>query len=271
MSLRKTLSVLAYKPPVAGHHYGYIPDLVDSRDFLYRAIKPSSLTPDQYVSTDLTKWCSPVKDQLTEGSCTSQCLSSHVEWLENKDHTATTQWKAKILSPQFLYYCERALEGTTQTDAGAMIRDGIKCLASTGICPEVIWPYSKPFYKAPNANAYFLAKNRVISSYHRLDTLDDVLACLTEGYPFVLGISVYESFETQQVMQTGMVPMPKPGERLLGGHGIFGCASDLTKKLIKIKNSWGTSVGDGGYFYLPFDYITAYASDMWTIRSGSRM
>jgi len=32
------------------------------------------------------------------------------------------------------------------------------------------------------------------------------------GYPFVFGFTVYESFESEQVAQTGIVPMPGSGE-----------------------------------------------------------
>ena len=40
--------------------------------------------------------------------------------------------------------------------------------------------------------------------------------CVASGYPFILGFSVYESFET--VAGSGHAQMPKPTETLLGGH-----------------------------------------------------
>jgi hypothetical protein len=50
--------------------------------------------------------------------------------------------------------------------------------------------------------------------------------CLAEGYPFVLGFTVYESFESDTVAQTGIVPMPRSGEQVLGGH----CVVALVEK-----------------------------------------
>lgn len=38
-----------------------------------------------------------------------------------------------------------------------------------------------------------------------------------------MGIAVYESFESQEVARTGEVPMPKPDEKMLGGHAILCC------------------------------------------------
>jgi hypothetical protein len=38
--------------------------------------------------------------------------------------------------------------------------------------------------------------------------------CLAQGYPFVFGFSVYESFESQEVAKTGKVNMPKKNEKV---------------------------------------------------------
>ena len=31
------------------------------------------------------------------------------------------------------------MEGSVDRDAGAMIRDGIKCMEKLGVCPEAVW------------------------------------------------------------------------------------------------------------------------------------
>lgn len=41
----------------------------------------------------------------------------------------------------FIYYNERYMEGSVDRDAGAMLRDGIKCMEKLGVCPEVTWKY----------------------------------------------------------------------------------------------------------------------------------
>ena len=53
------------------------------------------------------------------------------------------QQKLKDFMPSrlFIYYNERAVEGTIASDSGAMIRDGIKSVAKLGVCDETVWPY----------------------------------------------------------------------------------------------------------------------------------
>ena len=47
------------------------------------------------------------------------------------------------------------MEGTVASDAGAMIRDGIKSIAKLGDCPERSWPYDvAKFTQKPSAACY---------------------------------------------------------------------------------------------------------------------
>ncbi len=83
----------------------------------------------------------------------------------------------------------------------------------------------------------------------------------------VFGFSVYESFESDSVASTGVVPMPSPNEQLLGGHAVVLVGYDDTKKVWIVRNSWGTNWGQAGYFTMPYAYLTNsnLASDFWTI------
>ena len=88
------------------------------------------------------------------------------------------------------------------------------------------------------------------------------------GYPFVFGFTVLSSFETQEVADTGVMPMPADGDKQLGGHAVCCVGYDDDKQCFVVRNSWGSSWGDGGYFYMPYKYMTdsGLASDFWTIR-----
>ena len=93
-------------------------------------------------------------------------------------------------------------------------------------------------------------------------------SCLSDGCPFIFGFSVYESFESDAVAATGIVPMPGKTETCLGGHAVMAVGYDDSKQWIIVRNSWGPDWGDKGYFYLPYAYITNnnLADDFWTIR-----
>jgi len=93
---------------------------------------------------------------------------------------------------------------------------------------------------------------------------------IIDGFPFVFGINIYESFESNNVKNTGFVPMPNTStEQLLGGHAIMAVMFDDDKKIFGCRNSWGPDWGDKGYFYLPYDYILNpdLASDFWIVTS----
>jgi C1A family cysteine protease len=83
------------------------------------------------------------------------------------------------------------------------------------------------------------------------------------------GTAVYESFESAAVARTGKVPLPKRGERVLGGHAVLVVEyKQIGRSLYAIvRNSWGTDWGEKGYFYMPKTFFDkGYVSDMWTGR-----
>jgi C1A family cysteine protease len=94
-----------------------------------------------------------------------------------------------------------------------------------------------------------------------------VKRALALGYPVIFGFTVYESFESEAVANTGRVPMPDPSEDLLGGHAVL--AIGYTSEHVIVRNSWGGNWGDGGYFYMPWAYLLDrnLADDLWLIDS----
>jgi len=247
----------------ANHLRGWIPDLPDHRDFLYAALRPSGARLPKTV--DLRSGMSPVENQGHLGSCTANALAGALEFLEVKSGQPLVD-----LSRLFIYYNERAIEHTVSSDSGAMLRDGIKTLVAQGVCPEKTWPYAvSAFAKKPSPACYAAAKKHTIQTYHRIASLGEMRACLAEGYPFVFGFSVYEGFESAAVAKTGVVSMPKPRERQLGGHAVCAVGYDDKAKRVWVRNSWGPAWGQKGYFTMPYDYVANrdLSDDFWTIRS----
>ncbi|MEI6437706.1 MAG: C1 family peptidase [Candidatus Omnitrophota bacterium] len=240
-------------------HYGWVPDIPDSRDLFYSAIR-SRLKVAPLV--DLRNACSVVEDQGRLGSCTANALAGNLEFLDKKADGAYAD-----VSRLFIYYNERMLQGNVDADAGASLRNGIKTLAKSGACAETLWPYDiAKFADKPVVRCYAEAKKHRILSYHRIMNLNEMLSCLSEGFPFVFGFAVYESLQTPLVAKSGKVPMPKKTERMLGGHAVLAVGYDLKAKRFLVRNSWGEGWGMGGYFTMPFAYLETLAADFWTIR-----
>lgn len=240
--------------------YGWIPDFPDHRDYLYRSIRKKMRLPG---SVDLRDFCSPVENQGALGSCTANALAGNLEFVDEKIPPEGYTDVSRL----FIYYNERVLINTVLSDSGAMLRDGIKTLADQGVCSERSWPYAiGQFTKRPSKACFEEAKKYRISSYHRILTHAERVSCLAEGYPFVFGFAVYESFESSEVAKTGVVPMPKKSERMMGGHAVVAVGYDERSGRFLVRNSWGAEWGMDGYFSMPYAYLDSLADDFWTIR-----
>ncbi|HEY9650116.1 MAG TPA: C1 family peptidase, partial [Coleofasciculaceae cyanobacterium] len=131
-------------------------------------------------------------------------------------------------------------------------------------------PYDiNKFTVKPTPTCYDTASRHTAVSYSQVSqTLNQMKGCLAEGYPFTFGMTVYESFEGNQVAQTGVVQMPTDSEQVVGGHAVLTVGYDDSQQRFMIRNSWGSDWGMGGYFTLPYSYIlnASLATDFWTIR-----
>lgn len=201
---------------------------------------------------DLRSKCSPIENQGDLGACTGHAIIGALEYLENLEHEHFVR-----LSRMFVYYNERMLEATTKKDAGAQIADGIRVISAYGACKEELWPYKpKHFKHRPSEEAYVEALNHRALDFKQVEQNEtDILQCLASKRPIIFGINVYESFESDEVAKTGLVPIPQPDEKCLGGHAVLIVGYDLDRCLFLVRNSWGPDWGDHGYCWLPFEYV----------------
>jgi C1A family cysteine protease len=248
--------------------YGWIPDLPDHRDLVFSA--PHSILRKLPPSVNLTGKCPPVYDQGELGSCTANAISGTIEFDQMKQRL-----RAFMPSRLFIYYNERSIESTVNEDSGAMIRDGIKSVAKQGVCPEKMWPYDpSPFppnqllTRKPTPPCYKEALKHTAVQYQRVSrTLSQMKGCLAAGFPFVIGFTVYESFESDAVARTGKMPMPSPREGVVGGHAVMAVGYDDRESRFRMRNSWGSKWGMKGYFTMPYAYLldANLSDDFWQI------
>jgi C1A family cysteine protease len=234
-------------------------DKVDTRDYKYQVTQ--KINPNL---VDLRNYCSPIENQGSLGSCTGQSIAGAIELLNKRNGKPTD------VSRLFIYYYERVLLGTVNYDSGAYIRDGIKATNKYGASLESHWPYDiRKFKQEPINEAKIDALNRKVTRYERVEDFNGCIDALTNGYPVIIGFYVYDSFMSASVFKTGNMPYPNTRrERLLGGHAVLLVGYDKTKKVFIVRNSWGTSWGDKGYFYMPFDIVKPnMSSDYWIIKS----
>lgn len=247
---------------------GWIPDVPDRRDLVYAA--PSRRAVPLPPAVDLRPGCPPVQDQGALGSCTAHALGAAVAYSLGRGARPVGLTPSRL----FIYYNERLVEGTVRVDAGAQLRNGIKVLQKYGAPPEALWPYSDsnpgPFQQRPRAGVFRAAAKHQVTSYHRIARVLDVMrGCLAEGFPFVFGVAIYDSFLGDATARTGAVALPGAAEGLLGGHAMLAVGYDDATQRVAFRNSWGATWGDQGYGTIPYAYLLDgdLAADFWTVRT----
>lgn len=243
-----------------GRRYGWRPDVPDHRDLRFAVRRRAALPPVVSLRSKLLAALA-IQDQGELGSCTAHAAAAAMAFLH----------RGLDLSRLKLYYDERVLDGTVNEDAGAYIRDSVKVLNQTGAAAESYWPYvPAKFAKKPPARAARSALRHKISKYMRVAP-SDYRACLAAGFPFIIGFSVYESFEGDATANTGRVFVPKKSEALLGGHAVcvIGYAPRWGEVHYEVRNSWSAGWGDAGHFWIPARYLEDLnlADDAWTVRA----
>jgi len=232
------------------------PSLPDERDYIYHSDANSVLRN----SVDLREWDTIVESQGPLGSCASNTLTNAYELSVKREYPEYL----KQLSRLFIYYNTRSEYGNILNDDGIYLRDGLKSLAKFGVCSEELWTYDiNKFENKPTDECYEDAKKRKILKYQKLISTYYITEVLNNNKPVVFGMEIYDSFmNLNERISTVSVPSRK--ERSLGGHAMCMVGYDLDKRLFLAKNSFGINWGDGGYCWVPFDYIRQQAYDIWT-------
>ena len=259
---------------------GWQKDLPDFRDFTPSSKpiakllnKSEAMKPPKagiVSKVDLSKFCSPIEDQGSLGSCTANAGVGLLEYYENRAYG-----KYLDASRLFLYKTTRNLLHWSG-DTGAWLRTTMKAMVLFGIPPEEYFPYEiSKFDDEPSAFCYAFGQSFKSINYYRLDNINtqtsklltNVKNFLAAGYPSMFGFTVY-NFGNEK----GEFLFPSESDSVKGGHAVVAVGFDDARKIgkdkgaIKIRNSWGTDWGEGGYGWLPYKYIEAgLAEDFWSL------
>jgi C1A family cysteine protease len=250
--------------------YGVIRDPVDRRDARY---SPKAVAKKLPARIDLRPYCPRVHEQGHPRTCTAHAVAGAFQFEERR-------LRLKDFSPSrlFIFYNTIALMHAKHRN-GANLRAALKSVARHGVCPEKDWPFSltrSAMSKRPNERAYQRAEHHKVTRYERItmgrrsrSEFLRLLKCrLAEGFPFLFAFLIHDSFETIHVAKTGIMPLPKRGERRRDWHAVMAVGYDDRRQEVLVRNSWGWSWGIKGYFWMPYEYIAnpATTADFWTIR-----
>lgn len=241
------------------------PTLMDDRDFKYSEFRNCNAIQLPASASNI-ECCSPIENQGRLGSCTSNAWAGLLEYNECK--LGMTGSLYYDMSRLFIYYNTREKMGTIHRDSGASLRDGADVIAKFGVCSEKLWEYDEgKFTEKPIDEAYVSALPNHIHNYYSIQTLDEMKTAISNGQCFVFGFLVYPYFESPEMAVSGVLRLPSPDERCMGGHAVMAVGYDDSEQMFLIRNSWGKEWGRGGYFKMPYEYIgnPKLASDFWTL------
>jgi C1A family cysteine protease len=207
---------------------------------------------------DLRQSESPVKNQGNEGACTAHAGTSSGEWIFRKYKN-----QSPIFSPQYTYAKELQAQGDFPQDDGSDGTTLCEVIIANGFCELSDYPYVAGDIEAPtpeqDQNA---AKFKVVGAYHGIPDSTTAMSVLADPVPWtvVMGFVVYDSFERNEVANTGIYN-PQPGETVLGGHEVHVVGADLgdvptlrpanCPPAYLVENSWGLQWGwqGNGHFW----------------------
>jgi C1A family cysteine protease len=279
------------RDPAVPFSMGWLRDLPDCRDYTVDNAEVSSVLSSVKAgatlgdappaSVDLRRWCSPIEDQRNIGSCTANASVGIIEYYQRRAFNKYIDG-----SRLFVYKATRNLLGLTG-DTGAWLRSAMGAMTTFGVPPEKYWPYdTTKFDVEPPAFVYALGQAYQAETFYRLDPAGtapaDILAAikshLQAGIPPMFGFTVYDSISQAGGSGKGRIPFPISTDRVAGGHAIAAVGYDdameikhagsptPTRGALIIRNSWGTSWGDRGYGYLPYEYVLRrLAVDWWVL------
>lgn len=195
-------------------------------------------------TVDLTALMPPDDDQTNVGRCTGFGLAHALFAALRKNFTIND-----LFSPNFIYYNERANEGTVDQDSGAMIgSDGIFTLQKQGACFLATWPTSTDFTALPCPDAYAEGLKHLVVHAYKVDNQNgqDLERALSSGFVVVYGIQLTDEFENlgpNNYVYNGI-------GNVIGGHCMVMFAYNLTStmtttgiapNMVRSRNQWGAA------------------------------
>jgi len=205
----------------------------------------------------------PISDQGPTSTCAA---NAYCDALETLMPDPVVQ-----LSREFAYYNSRRSHGEEGVDGGTYLRNMFAAGAKLGCSPEDLWPFDvNHINERPPVCAYEAGYDYRIKAYYRIATTrssrgDDIEAAVRMGHPVVLSMQVGKPFSQYTRGSTELVwhaPTHPIGLHAMVVVGVR--RNSVSERQFKLRNSWGTAWGDGGYAWAAEDWLTdPFTSDLW--------
>jgi C1A family cysteine protease len=202
---------------------------------------------------DLRPELPPVRDQ---GPLRGTCLA----FATTTSHEGRRQAEGddEDLSTETLFWAAKEVEGNR--DDGTTFPAIAQALAGNGQPRESAWPYdpardiTDAAYAPPKAATDPAALRRARAKALAA-TVDAIKTELAAGNVVVVGIELWEEFE---LLDQDELDLPDPADLNGSYHAVAIAGYDERRGRVLVRNSWAEDWGDGGYAWLPYDFVEQF-------------
>lgn len=241
-----------------------------NRDYLAQ-LSPPWWTSGEPASSgiDLAEWMPPVINQGTVPLCTAAVTTAVAGYYLRR--ASRDDFTPSVL---FNYRTSRTLRGNADSN-GSRLEHSFRAWAESGLCAEEIWPFdpARPdrVNRNPPQRCYEAARRsspvgRRLAASDGVQLHDTVRRALALGIPVGVEIRLCPSLSLSLV-NGGIMPVQIEGEASVGPHVILltGYDDDVDTNpwgrdsgpgAFRVRNSWGTDWGQGGYGLMPYAFLT---------------
>lgn len=191
-------------------------------------------------------------NQGSLNSCTCHALAAAHQIVQN-------QKNIDVIEPSrlFLHYNSHRIAGHVGTKAPVPISTAFDSLKTFGACTEEDWRYIISNHAIePPGECYTEALDHQSKKHKTIrQDISELTNSLRSGQPFVFGFFVYESYTSDDVENTGIVPLPDTTkEKVVDEHAVV--AVGYNNGYVIFQNSRGDSWGQDGFGFMPREFIT---------------
>jgi C1A family cysteine protease len=206
---------------------------------------------------DLRPGLPPLRDQgLVRGTCLAFATTT--------THEARRRSAAdnEDLSTEALFWAAKEVEGNRED--GTTFSAVAIALEAPGQPPESAWPYdpardiTEAGYGPPVA-----ATDSAVLRRARLQavatTVDAITAELAAGNVVVVGFELWEEFELLE--DEDELGVPNAGDLNGSYHAVALVGYSELSRRVLVRNSWAEEWGDGGYAWIPYEFVDQFVVD----------
>ena len=195
-------------------------------------------------------------DQGQINSCVAWAVGYGVKsYQEHKEEGWALNSKQTVFSPSWLYN-----QTNHGRDGGSQIYDAMAFIVEKGAATLSTMPYTENYLMQPSSTAREEASRYKAKKYFRITGRQQIKQALSEKFPVVIGIitnqSIFHLSKSNPVFNTTGGVSSRHGRHAVT---IVGYDDNRYGGAYKILNSWGTTSGDNGYFWMPYQFAESNA------------